>query len=46
MTSIVWFRRDLRLRDHPALTAAHADGPVLGLFVLDRVLWQGAGPAR
>ena len=46
MTSIVWFRRDLRLRDHPALAAAHADGPVLGLFVLDRVLWQGAGPAR
>ncbi len=35
MTSIMWFRRDLRLRDHPALRAAAAHGPVLGLFVLD-----------
>ncbi|GAB3990747.1 cryptochrome/photolyase family protein [Nocardioides marmoraquaticus] len=46
MTSIVWFRRDLRLRDHPALRAAASEGPVLGLFVLDPVLWKGAGPAR
>ncbi|MEQ6903271.1 deoxyribodipyrimidine photo-lyase [Nocardioides sp. YIM 152588] len=43
--SVLWFRRDLRLRDHPALTAA-ADGPVAGLFVLDPVLWRGAGDAR
>lgn len=42
----MWFRRDLRLRDHPALRAASADGPVLGLFVLDPALWRGAGPAR
>ncbi|SDS92021.1 deoxyribodipyrimidine photo-lyase [Nocardioides scoriae] len=46
MTSLMWFRRDLRLRDHPALRAAAAHGPVLGLFVLDPVLWRGAGPAR
>lgn len=46
MTSIVWFRRDLRLRDHPALRAAASEGPVLGLFVLDPTLWKGAGPAR
>jgi deoxyribodipyrimidine photo-lyase len=46
MTSLMWFRRDLRLRDHPALRAAAADGPVLALFVLDEVLWRGAGPAR
>ena len=46
MTSVVWFRRDLRLRDHPALRAAAATGPVLGLFVLDPVLWRSAGPAR
>ena len=25
-TAIVWFRRDLRVHDHPALTAAHRDG--------------------
>lgn len=33
--SIVWFRRDLRLRDHPALSSACADGSVLPLFVVD-----------
>ncbi len=33
---IVWFRRDLRLADHPALTAATAAGaPVIPVFVLD-----------
>ena len=46
MTSIMWFRRDLRLRDHPALRAAHGDGPVLPLFVLDPAIWRNAGPAR
>ncbi len=42
----MWFRRDLRLRDNPALRAAAGGGPVLGLFVLDPVLWAGAGAAR
>jgi len=46
MTSIMWFRRDLRLRDNPALREAAAAGPVLGLFVLDPALWDNAGPAR
>ncbi len=46
MTSILWFRRDLRLADHPALTAAAAEGPVLGLFVIDPALWSGAGAVR
>ncbi len=46
MTSIMWFRRDLRLRDHPALRAAASAGPVLGLFVVDPGLWRSAGPAR
>lgn len=45
-TSVLWFRRDLRLRDHPALRAAAARGDVLGLFVLDAGLWDNAGPAR
>jgi len=31
----MWFRRDLRLADHAALTAAAGDGPVVVLFVLD-----------
>jgi deoxyribodipyrimidine photo-lyase len=48
-TSVLWFRRDLRLADHPALLAAldAADGgDVLPLFVLDPALWEPAGPAR
>ena len=31
--TIVWFRRDLRLTDNPAVTAAAARGPVIPLFV-------------
>jgi deoxyribodipyrimidine photo-lyase len=34
--SIVWFRDDLRLSDHPALHAASkAQAPVVGVYVLD-----------
>lgn len=46
MPSVMWFRRDLRLRDNPALLAAAADGPVLPLFVLDPALWGPSGPSR
>src|SRR4051794_32338219 len=47
MTStLLWFRRDLRLADHPALTSAAETGPVLGLFVVDPALWSRRGPAR
>ena len=35
MTSIVWFRQDLRLSDNPAFTHAASQGPVIGLYVLD-----------
>lgn len=46
-TSILWFRRDLRLDDHPALLAAGAAGrQVLGLFVLDPKLLGGSGQPR
>jgi deoxyribodipyrimidine photo-lyase len=41
-TAIVWFRRDLRLHDHPALVAALADHEqVVPLFVLDDALLRG-----
>jgi deoxyribodipyrimidine photo-lyase len=46
MPSAIWFRRDLRLADNPALLEACADGPVLPLFVLDPALWVPAGPSR
>lgn len=48
-TAIVWLRRDLRLHDHPALTAAVArHDRVVPLFVLDPRLLHGrfASPAR
>jgi deoxyribodipyrimidine photo-lyase len=32
-TSIVWFRKDLRLGDNPALQAAHQRGAVVPLFI-------------
>ncbi|MEO8108116.1 MAG: deoxyribodipyrimidine photo-lyase, partial [Actinomycetes bacterium] len=49
--SVMWFRRDLRLADHPALNAAIAavagtSGRVVPLFVIDPRLWRSAGPAR
>ncbi|PUA82141.1 cryptochrome/photolyase family protein [Nocardioides currus] len=44
--SVMWFRRDLRVRDNPALLAALDDGPAAALFVVDPVLWSGAGDAR
>ena len=44
--SVLWFRRDLRLADHPALAEAAGRGPVVGLFVLDPALLRPAGAAR
>ncbi|MFK7881216.1 cryptochrome/photolyase family protein [Roseobacter sp.] len=43
---LVWFRRDLRLTDHPALHAACAMGrPVIPVFIYDETVDQlGAAP--
>jgi deoxyribodipyrimidine photo-lyase len=46
---VMWFRQDLRLADHPALTAAAAAGPVLPLYILDDVTpgdWRWGGASR
>ncbi len=44
-TAILWFRRDLRLHDHPALLAAlEAADEVLPVFVLDPTLLDTAVP--
>ena len=45
-TTVMWFRRDLRLSDNPALLDACASDGVLPLFVLDPALWGPAGPSR
>ncbi|GAA4014453.1 deoxyribodipyrimidine photo-lyase [Sphingomonas swuensis] len=48
-TQLVWFRQDLRTKDHPALRAAAECGPVLGLYVLDDETpgkWKPGGASR
>ena len=48
-TAVMWFRRDLRLVDNPALLDAcesGGSGGVLPLFVLDPALWAPAGISR
>jgi deoxyribodipyrimidine photo-lyase len=48
-TALVWFRRDLRIHDHPALHGAlRRHDRVVPVFVLDRALMAGryASPAR
>jgi deoxyribodipyrimidine photo-lyase len=45
--SIFWFRRDLRLSDNPALSAAIANSDeVLPLFIMDEEVWKKAGSHR
>ena len=45
-TSLVWLRRDLRLTDNPALSAALRQGrPVLLLYILDQSLLMRPGGA-
>jgi deoxyribodipyrimidine photo-lyase len=46
--SIVWFRRDLRLADQPALAAALEQGEVVPAFILDPQLLESdrVGPQR
>jgi len=46
--TIFWFRRDLRLRDNPALVEAvrSSKAKVLALFVIDEEFCSAAGPTR
>jgi len=36
---ICWFKRDLRVADHPALARAAALGPVIPLYIVEPGLW-------
>jgi deoxyribodipyrimidine photo-lyase len=47
-SSVMWFRRDLRLADNPSLADAVEAGPdgVVPLFVLDDTLWAGGSTTR
>lgn len=52
MTQLIWFRRNLRQHENPALAAALASGPAYGVFYYDEQLtgsWLGmrrCGPHR
>ncbi len=46
VTSLFWFRRDLRISDHPALAFAARRGPVVPVFVIEPQRFGSAGPAR
>lgn len=39
MTSVVWYKRDLRIEDHPALARAAQAGAVIPLYVYEPEYW-------
>ena len=39
MNVLVWFKRELRIQDHPALVLAARTGAVLPVFVVEPELW-------
>ena len=45
MTTLVWFRQDLRMADNPALTHAAEIGPVVPVYILDDVHSRPMGSA-
>ncbi|MBA2559361.1 MAG: deoxyribodipyrimidine photo-lyase [Propionibacteriales bacterium] len=45
-TALMWFRRDLRLADNPALVEAADCAEVVPVFCFDPRLWGPAGPSR
>ncbi|NNF78189.1 MAG: deoxyribodipyrimidine photo-lyase [Rhizobiales bacterium] len=47
MTTVVWFRNDLRVSDHPALAHAAKRGPVIPVYILDDTdPWPLGGASR
>jgi deoxyribodipyrimidine photo-lyase len=40
MNVLLWFKRDLRIHDHPALALAAGLGPVLPLYIVEPDYWQ------
>ncbi len=39
MSVLVWFKRDLRVADHPALCLAAMSGPVLPVYIVEPEYW-------
>jgi deoxyribodipyrimidine photo-lyase len=43
MKTLLWFKRDLRVGDHPALAlAGEGEGPVLPLYIVEPEYWAGS----
>jgi deoxyribodipyrimidine photo-lyase len=40
MNVLIWFKRDLRVADHPALALAAGLGPVLPLYIVEPEYWD------
>lgn len=40
MNVLIWFKRDLRTHDHPALSHAAALGPILPLYIVEPEYWR------
>eukprot|EP01046_Picozoa_sp_COSAG06_P065555 COSAG06_NODE_16155_length_1018_cov_1.122960_1_plen_314_part_10 len=40
MTSVLWFKRDLRVKDQPALAAASNKGDFIAIYIFEPSLWQ------
>ena len=43
---VVWFKRDLRVHDHAALSGAASSGQLLPLYILEPELWQQPDMSR
>ena len=39
---VIWFKRDLRIHDHTALTLASIEGTCMPLYILEPTLWHQA----
>lgn len=50
MRGVVWFKKDLRIHDNPALYHAcqHCDGGVVAVYIVDHDMWHrhGIGPRQ
>ncbi len=47
MKTVVWFRNDLRVSDHPALAHAAERGAIIPVFILDNTdPWPLGGASR
>ncbi|RQL73712.1 hypothetical protein BJI55_11670 [Acinetobacter pittii] len=40
VNQLIWFRQDLRVRDHAALWHASQQGPCIGLVILSPEQWK------